>query len=157
MPLKPMAEDDDDDDNPQEKVLVTILGPVTGAFPLNEGWHMKGQTPRKPQVDPAFGDDLRRLSDLTIHEITAHLTELKVGDARPSCETNWFISKHTSMEQRPTLRFSTKKAPFRCVREHWVAQQGCNVEAGTCPQVCQNKRSGSHSPTRPHIHTLHTL
>ena len=52
--------------------MTTILGPVAGAFPLNEGWHMKGQTPRKPQIGKDFGDDLRRLSDLTIHEITVH-------------------------------------------------------------------------------------
>ena len=39
---------------------------------------------------------------MTIHEITAHLTELKVGDARPSCETNWFISKH-SLPPQPTV------------------------------------------------------
>ena len=70
-------------------MVTTILGPVSGAFPLNEGWYMKGQTPRKPQYDEAFGDDLRRLSDLTIHEITVHLTELYVGDDRPTCETKW--------------------------------------------------------------------
>ena len=52
---------------------------------------VKGQTPRKPQIDTAFGDDLRRLSDLTIHEITVHLTKRYVGDDRPNCvcETNW--------------------------------------------------------------------
>ena len=90
---EPYAREDEDED-PPEKVVTTILGPVAGAFPLNEGWYMKGQTPRKLQIDKDFGDDLRRLSDLTIHEITVHLTKRYVGNDRPSCETNWLTTRH---------------------------------------------------------------
>ena len=38
------------------------------------------------------GDDPacpKKLSDLTIHEIRKHLTNARIGDARPSCELNW--------------------------------------------------------------------
>ena len=87
----------------------TAVGdPVTRTFPLNEGWYMLGQTPRKPQADPRFGDDLRRLTDLTIHEITAHLTAnlvnpttgLTVSQTRPNCEQAWLGRMQST--HRPT-------------------------------------------------------
>ena len=83
-----------EDGAPQQRVLTSIIGPVTGAFPLNEGWYLAGQTPRKPQHDEHLGDDLRRLTDNSIHEITVHLTEQITKGHRPSCEVNWQACTH---------------------------------------------------------------
>jgi hypothetical protein len=68
----------------------SIIGPTTEAFPLNEGWHMASQSPTKEDGKP------RRLSDLTIHEITVALTEATTNDQRPNCEMNWpkALAKH---------------------------------------------------------------
>jgi hypothetical protein len=98
------------DDLLPEEVLVSVGDPVTRAFPLNEGWYMEGQTARKPHDDPLFGDDLRRLSDLTIREITHHLTcqlvdpnlHLPVSELRPNCEKNWYTKIHQHIS--PSLR-----------------------------------------------------
>ena len=77
------------DDAAEEEEIKTSVGPpATQAFPLNEGWHLPGQTPRKPSPD-AHGDDLRRLTDLSIHEITRHLTSIITKDVRPNCENAW--------------------------------------------------------------------
>ena len=60
-----------------------IIGPTTESFPLNDGWYI-GDNPRKPR-DGA----VKRLSELTIHEITQHFTKLITDGVRPNCEENW--------------------------------------------------------------------
>ena len=68
---------------------MTAVGPpVTQAYPLNEGWHLPNQSPRKPSTD-TYGDDLRRLTDLTIHELTLYLTKTITDGVRPNCERAW--------------------------------------------------------------------
>ena len=47
-----------------------IIGPATIAYPRNEGWHLASRTPRTNKNKP------RKLSDLTIHNITEYLTGL---------------------------------------------------------------------------------
>ena len=47
---QPYRGEEDIDDTPE--VRQSIIGPVTTAFPLNEGWYAKGQTPRKDDDEP---------------------------------------------------------------------------------------------------------
>ena len=78
-------------DTSEEEEIVTAVGPpITQAYPLNEGWHLPDQPPRKPSADAhAYGDDLRRLTDLTIHELTLHFTKRTTDGVRPNCEHAW--------------------------------------------------------------------
>ena len=107
--------------------MTTILGPVAGAFPLNEGWHMKGQTPRKPQIGKDFGDDLRRLSDLTIHEIftvhhsTSTATIHQPRRRRPAASSRQVPAPRDHHRQRPVhphprLHASDRQRGDRCRR-----------------------------------------
>ena len=59
------------------------MGAVTETFPLNDGWYMKGTDAKKQDGKP------KKLSELTIHEITARLTSIKMAGARPKCEAAW--------------------------------------------------------------------
>ena len=86
--VTPYKGDEDDNDTPEE--LTSVIGPTRTAFPLNVGWHAEGQSTTIEGIDG--NDRPRRLSDVTVHEVTVILTERLVGDARPSCETNWPIS-----------------------------------------------------------------
>ena len=61
----------------------SIIGPDAEAFPRNVGWYMQGQTPLTANAE------YRKLSDLTIHNITAHLTRQIIGDTVPNCIANW--------------------------------------------------------------------
>ena len=63
-----------------------VIGPTTTAFPLNDGWYI-GDEPKKPS-----GED-RRLSELTIHEMTQFFTRRITDGVRPNCEKNWNVSK----------------------------------------------------------------
>ena len=58
-----------------------VQGLETATYPGNVGWYLPGD-----QYDPACP---KKLSDLTIHEICKHLTNARIGNARPSCEFNW--------------------------------------------------------------------
>ena len=58
-----------------------VQGLETATFPGNVGWYLPGD-----QYDPACP---KKLSDLSIHEICKHLTNARIGNARPSCEYNW--------------------------------------------------------------------
>ena len=60
-----------------------IIGPKTAAYPRNVGWHMKHQTPYTDSKVP------RKLSDLTIHNVTQYLTSFITANAQPSCVVNW--------------------------------------------------------------------
>ena len=73
----------DDDETPEERAA--IIGPVTSAFPLCDGWHTLDQTVRKTDRNHSP----RRLSDLSIHEMTTILTARITRDVRPNCEANW--------------------------------------------------------------------
>ena len=73
----------DDDETPEERAA--IIGPVTSAFPLCDGWHTLDQTVRKKSRN----HPPRRLSDLSIHEMTTTLTARITRDVRPNCEANW--------------------------------------------------------------------
>ena len=73
----------DDDETPEERAA--IIGPVTSAFPLCDGWHTLDQTVRKKTRD----HPPRRLSDLSIHEMTTIFTARITRDVRPNCEANW--------------------------------------------------------------------
>ena len=59
-----------------------IMGPTTTTFPRNIGWYMEHQ-------EPIVNGKPRKLSDLTIHNITAHLTSFVVKNAKPNCIENW--------------------------------------------------------------------
>lgn len=69
--------------------LTSVIGPMTTAFPLNEGWYMQGQQVTQDPEHPM------RLSDLTIHEITVNLTDRDTKDVRPNCEANWVRDSKT--------------------------------------------------------------
>ena len=71
----------DNDDTPEERS--SIIGPTTRAFPLNDGWHPNDTPARKARDQP------KRLSDLTIHEMTVIFTERITKDVRPNCEAKW--------------------------------------------------------------------
>ena len=71
----------DEDDTPEERS--SVVGPITCAFPLNDGWSTQEQKRRRPS------DRSRRLSDLTIEVMTAIFTKRIVGSTRPSCEAAW--------------------------------------------------------------------
>ena len=74
-------------DTPDEEVSRTsIIGPTTTAFPLNDGWYLRGQHPRKDEED---NGPPRSLSDLTIHTMTDTLTKQVTKGVRPNCEKNW--------------------------------------------------------------------
>ena len=65
------------------KKAPAIMGPFTTAFPRNIGWFMKRQQRRPPSNKP------RKLSDLTVSEITAHLTSKITRNATPNCVSAW--------------------------------------------------------------------
>ena len=68
--------------DPDEVVTILMVqGLETATYPGNVGWYLPGD-----QYDPACP---KKLSDLTIHEICRHLTNARIGNARPSCEFNW--------------------------------------------------------------------
>ena len=84
----------------------TVIGPLTEAFPANEGWYAEGQKPRK-NVRRARADaggnsesedeggtegDPRTLSDLTIGAMTRIFTRRITEGVRPNCEANWVIA-----------------------------------------------------------------
>ena len=60
-----------------------IMGPSTTTYPRNVGWHTEDQTP--------FGtnDAPRKLSDLTIHNITKLHTQEITADQEPNCIAAW--------------------------------------------------------------------
>ena len=72
-----------DEENAEPETRSAVMGSVTETFPLNDGWHLKGTDARKQDGKP------KRLSELTIHEITARLTGIKMAGARPNCEAAW--------------------------------------------------------------------
>ena len=77
------GQEDDEEDEHKEPAF-WIMGPATHAFPNPTGW-----TPKRGNV-PFSGQQIRSLPDLTIHNITTHLTYFNVSkDTRPNCETNW--------------------------------------------------------------------
>ena len=78
---EPYAGDTDPHETPKERSA--IIGGYYESFPLNEGWYAKGQTPRDKNDKP------RRLSDLTIHEMTAIFTNRITEGLKPNCEENW--------------------------------------------------------------------
>ena len=56
------------------------MGPTTTKFPRNDGWLLPGQV---------ASDQKRKLSDLTIHTVTAHLTSIITKGKVPNCVKNW--------------------------------------------------------------------
>lgn len=78
---KPYAGDEENEEEDESRA--SIIGPTVSAFPLNDGWYPSDRSARKEDDKP------RRLSDLTIHELTAIFTDRIVGNARPNCEANW--------------------------------------------------------------------
>ena len=87
--IAPYAGDDEDEQDPRhQRIHESVAGPVSSAYPPNEGWYMRGQTPRT-EANNIFGDNLRRLSECTIHVITDHLTEMAFGKERPNCQEAW--------------------------------------------------------------------
>ena len=72
-PLAEEEEDDEDEpeaasDSESKKGRDAIIGPVNTTFPLDQGWHLDDQPPRKDN------GDTRNLGDLTISKITTLLT-----------------------------------------------------------------------------------
>ena len=53
------------------------------AYPRNEGWRPKGQKGKTENGRP------RKLSDITIHGITDHLTKRITRKIKPNCIRNW--------------------------------------------------------------------
>ena len=94
---EPYAGDVDPKDVPRERSA--LMGAYYECFPLNEGWYMRGQTPRHEDDTP------RRLSDLTIHEITVILTERITSGTRPNCEHNWEYKKDGTLRFGVRLKF----------------------------------------------------
>ena len=80
-------EDDDNEDdeaNPRPPPLPpAVMGPSTTTYPRNLGWHLPNQKPCNEKGEP------RKLSDITIHAITKHLTSYVIGRARPHCIVAW--------------------------------------------------------------------
>ena len=62
------GDDNEDGAPPPPRFPPAIIGPATTAFPRNEGWYLAKQDPRTNK------DKVRKLSDLTIHNITDYLT-----------------------------------------------------------------------------------
>ena len=93
---EPYAGDPMPDERPVERDA--IMGPYWDCFPLNEGWYAKGQTPRKDDGSP------RRMSDLTIHEMTVIFTDRITKDVRPNCEHNWQFNKQ-GVQRLPPFKF----------------------------------------------------
>ena len=60
-----------------------IIGPTHLAYPRNEGWRPKGQKGKTENGRP------RKLSDITIHGITDHLTKRITRKIKPNCIRNW--------------------------------------------------------------------
>ena len=94
---QPYRGEEDIDETPE--VRRSVIGPVTAAFPLNEGWYAAGQTPHKDDGEP------RCLSDLTIHEITVLLTERDTKDIRPNCEKNWKVALDKHLRRPYHIQF----------------------------------------------------
>ena len=78
---------------PEERAAV--IGPVTHAFPLNDGWHPLDLSPHKAKDVP------RRLADLTIHEMTVILTNRITKGVRPNCEANWVWDQRKGIPRWP--------------------------------------------------------
>ena len=74
---------DIDDDSDDDETRVTIAGLRTSHFPADAGWFVDGTEPTK-----ADGSQ-RRLSELTIRNISRLNTRLHTEGARPNCEANW--------------------------------------------------------------------
>ena len=64
-----------------------IIGPAHRVYPRNLGWRMKGQKGAK-------NGKHRKLSDLTIHDITDHLTSKITKNVQPNCIENWKTTTH---------------------------------------------------------------
>ncbi|MDC0525679.1 reverse transcriptase family protein [bacterium] len=91
-------------DAPQHKDA--IIGPLTEAFPANEGWYAEGQKPRKnsrraradaggnseSEDEGGTEGDPRSLSDLTIGAMTRIFTRRITEGVRPNCEANWALA-----------------------------------------------------------------
>ena len=60
-----------------------IIGPTHLVYPRNEGWRPKGQKGKTENGRP------RKLSDITIHGITDHLTKRITRKTKPNCIRNW--------------------------------------------------------------------
>jgi hypothetical protein len=88
-PFENDDDDDDEDEKPPPRVAIGL--PTTKAFPLDDGWYLDGQTPRKDQKSrpSSSGDDHRRMSDLTIKSITQHLTSIITEGEQPNCIGAW--------------------------------------------------------------------
>ena len=61
----------------------TIIGPTHLTYPRNEGWRPKGQKGKTENGRP------RKLSDITVHGITDHLTKRITRKMKPNCIRNW--------------------------------------------------------------------
>ena len=69
---------------PPPRFPPAIIGsPATTAFPRNDGWYLAKQEPRTNK------DKVRKLSDLTIHNITDYLTSFITQGVKPNCIANW--------------------------------------------------------------------
>jgi hypothetical protein len=77
---KPESEDDDEPGKPFPDPRSAIMGPTTTTFPRNDGWLLPGQV---------ASDTKRKLSDFTIHTVSAHLTSIITKDKVPNCVKNW--------------------------------------------------------------------
>ena len=73
-----------------------IIGPTHLAYPRNEGWRPKGQKGKTENGRP------RKLSDITIHGITDHLTKRITRKIKPNCIRNW--------KKRVRFRIDLKKS-----------------------------------------------
>ena len=65
------SDDDDEPGDPFPDPLPAIMVPTTTTFPRNDGWLLPGQE---------ASDQKRKLSDLTIYTVTAHLTSIVTKD-----------------------------------------------------------------------------
>ena len=160
-----------------EEVLAAVGDPATRAFPLNEGWYMEGQTVRKARDDELYCDDIRRLTDMTIREITQHLTcqlvdpnsGTTVEDLRPNCEQNWYskIHQHISPHIRiPWMRIwrslgtplsdpTEEKAARKLLHRAWNAKNRHPKEPDhSCRLGCGATESMLHMITCPRARPL---
>ena len=71
------------DDDAPVTTKISVQGLETSVYPTDAGWFIDGQEPRDGNDAP------RRLSNLSIHNMTKVKTALLVGDARPNCEAAW--------------------------------------------------------------------
>ena len=56
--ITPYAGDDEDEQDPRhQRVHTSVMGPISSSYPPNEGWYMRGQSPRMEATN-VFGDNL---------------------------------------------------------------------------------------------------